>query len=262
VRPAGGPPSASLVWALTAGLGFRPRGARQEGSLIPVDRWAGTEGQEDRWAGSDGQYDPRTDTYRQYDGWAETDSQRDPWVRTDTHYDRSASTDGRDDRWAEIDTPNDGPQADPRRSAFKWVGLLLVWVLVARILLAVHLIILIWVIMAGLIGYVAYCIVRATPSARRSARRRASAGTGDNDREQFNSPPGWPEPPPGWTPPPGWQPSPAWGPAPPGWQFWGPRSGPVLGRRTARSARTARAPSHRSQRRSGADQVRLTGGWG
>jgi len=233
---------------------------RQEGTLRPVDRWAGTDGHDDRWAGTDGQYDRRTDTYRQYDQWAETDSQYDRWAETDSQYDRWAETDSQYDRWAEAGGQYDGPRAHAQRSSFKWVGLLLAWVLVTGILLAVHLTILIWVIMAGLIGYVVYCIIRATPSAR-SARRNGSAGTRDRGRGQFNTPPGWPEPPPGWTPPPGWQPNPAWPPAPAGWQFWGQRSRRVLHGRTPRSARTTRAPDHRSQR-SAADEVRLTGGWG
>ena len=42
-------------------------------------------------------------------------------------------------------------------------------------------------------------------------------------REQFNPPPGWPDPPPAWRPHPGWQPDPAWPEPPEGWLFWGRR---------------------------------------
>ena len=146
------------------------------------------------------------------------------------------------DRWAGPDPEfddRDGPAGYARRPAVKWVGLLIAWVIVTGLLLAVHLTILIWVIMAGLIAYVVYGIVRDTPHARRPRRQMTSeladAPEDDYDvQERFNPPPGWPEPPPGWTPPPGWRPNPAWPPAPPGWQFWLPENSWEYGGRAAR----------------------------
>jgi hypothetical protein len=131
----------------------------------------------------------------------------------------------------------------------KWVGLLIAWVIITGLLLAVHLTILIWVVMVGLIGYVVYGILQdtprtpRTPRAPRPQRRRAPAqasSIGNDGRERFNAPPGWPPPPPGWTPPPGWQPNPSWPPAPPGWQFWLPPSHRSAGERTRRHRRDHR----------------------
>ncbi len=116
--------------------------------------------------------------------------------------------------------------------------------IITGILLAVHLTILVWVIMVGLIGYVVYGILRDTPRdtprAARPQRRPIAAEPpyfADDSRERFNAPPGWPEPPPGWTPPPGWQPNPSWPPAPPGWQFWLPPAHRSAGERTRRHRR-------------------------
>lgn len=154
------------------------------------------------------------------------------------------------DRWAEADPEYDGHgrlAAAARRPAFKWVALLIAWVIVTGLLAATHLEVLIWVIMIGLIGYVVYAILRDTPRATRPRRRHAAPETADpaydDGPQRFNPPPGWPEPPPGWTPPPGWQPNPAWPPAPPGWQFWLPPDGRAF---VERSTRTLRPQGHRS----------------
>jgi hypothetical protein len=192
-----------------------------------VDRWNRTDGEYDRWA-EDGRYDR----------WAE-----------DGRYDRWAE-DGQYDRWAE-DGQYDRPERPASRNwrpAFKWVGLLIAWVIVTALLSAAHLGVLIWVIMVALIGYVVYSIRRTTPPTPHPRRRLATAGTAYDGPEQFNAPPGWPEPPPGWTPPPGWHPNPAWPPAPAGWQFWLPPSRRALGGRRARNARAQDRRSHRSHR--------------
>lgn len=137
------------------------------------------------------------------------------------------------------------------RPPTKWVGLFLAWVIVSGLLLAVHLTILIWVIMTGLIGYVVYSILRDTPRAARPRRRLATPPVAAYvGPQRFNAPPGWPEPPPGWTPPPGWQPNPAWPPAPPGWQFWLPPEPRGFG------DRAGRARQHRSE-----PDVDRTDGW-
>ena len=171
--------------------------------------------------------------------------------------DRWAGTDREYDRWAESGRDYDGHGRLPgyaRRPMVRWVGLLIAWVIVTGLLAAVHLAVLIWVIMAGLIAYVVYCILRDTPRTARRRRRHATADTAssadfaDDSSEQFNAPPGWPEPPPGWTPPPGWQPNPSWPSAPPGWQFWLPPDRQDFGERTARIRRRHRSESdgHRS----------------
>lgn len=190
-----------------------------------MDRWAGSHGENDRWAQND----------RNYDHWADVEPQYDHRADTDGEYDgRDRSTSG------------------ARSPKVKWVGLFVAWVIVTGVLLAVHLTILIWVIMVGLIGYVVYGVLRDTPRAARPRRRHTTAAeTADDDRERFNAPPGWPEPPPGWTPPPGWQPNPAWPPAPPGWQFWLPPA------RRGYSERTGRARHHRRE----PDDHRFTNGW-
>jgi hypothetical protein len=130
------------------------------------------------------------------------------------------------DRWAGADPHYDGEGQDgltghtPRR-IHMWIGLLVAWVLVAGLLSILHLGVLIWVIMIGLIGFVIYRIPRETPRAPRSRGRRRLAGTTAGDgHDQFNAPPGWPDPPLGWIPPRDWEPKPAWPPAPPGWQRW------------------------------------------
>lgn len=163
-----------------------------------MDRWAGADRDFDRWGGPD----------RNDDHWAGADREYDRWAEAEPEYDRRDRLTGR-----------------ARSPRVKWVGLLIAWVIITGILLAVHLTILIWVIMVGLIGYVIYGIVQDTPRAERPRRPQRQAAPkvphmAVDGRERFNAPPGWPEPPPGWTPPPGWQPNPSWPPAPPGWQFW------------------------------------------
>ena len=211
-----------------------------------MDRWAGNDGEDDRWAEPDRRYDRWAEPDPRYDHWAQANGESDRWAEPDRRYDHWAEADGESDRWAEpdrrydhwagtdpeyhhlaerdgADGRHDGQLGLARRPAAKWVGLLIAWVAVTGLLLSLHLTILIWVVMAGLIAYVVYCILRDTPRAERPQRRRPSpAEIADDDHERFNAPPGWPDPPPGWTPPPGWQPNPAWPPAPPGWQFWLP----------------------------------------
>jgi hypothetical protein len=227
-------------------------GARQEGTQRPVDRWAGSDGEYDRRADGDRPYelwaqnDHRPDTDRHYDLWAAADPEYDRWAAADSEYDHLAETGGEYDgrnRLAGI----------ARSPKVKWIGLLVAWIIVTGVLLAVHLIILIWVIMVGLIGYVVYAVVRETPRGARPQRRHATtaAEIADDDRERFNTPPGWPEPPPDWTPPPGWQPNPAWPPAPPGWQFWLPPA------RRGDNERAARASHHRRE----PDDYRFTDDW-
>jgi hypothetical protein len=120
------------------------------------------------------------------------------------------------DHWAEPGFDPDsrnGMGGPTRRPAVKWVGLLVAWVIVAGLLSVLHLGVLTWVIMAGLIAYVVYTVLRDTPRAAGWRPRRAAAAATaafDDDDQQFNAPPGWPDPPPGWTPPPGWQPNPEW----------------------------------------------------
>lgn len=181
-----------------------------------MDRWAGTDPEYDRW----GRAEP------EYDRWAEDDPEYDRWAEAGHERDRRAQTDRQHDRWPGRNRQydrHDRLTGSAGRPKVKWFGLLIAWVIVAGLLLAVHLTILIWVIMVGLIGYVIYSVRRDTPHAGRPPRRRApTADFSDDGRERFNAPPGWPEPPPGWSPHPGWQPNPAWPPAPPGWQFWLP----------------------------------------
>jgi hypothetical protein len=56
-----------------------------------------------------------------------------------------------------------------RRPALKWIGMLVAWLIVTAILSISHLGALLLVIMAGLISYVVYAILRATPRAGRRA---------------------------------------------------------------------------------------------
>jgi hypothetical protein len=212
-----------------------------------VDRWAGADGDYDRWAGADRDYDRRAGADRDYDRRAGTDREFDQWVDGDRGHDRVAETNGNYDR-------RDGLTGKARRQRVKWIGLFLAWVIVTGLLLAVHLAILIWVIMVGLIGYVAYSILRDTPHIARPPRRHptpTATARFDDGPERFNAPPGWPEPPPGWTPPPGWQPNPAWPPAPAGWQFWLPPA------RRGFDQRTTRIRHHRGE----PDDGRFTERW-
>jgi hypothetical protein len=210
-----------------------------------VDRWAGSDGENDRWAQSDRHYDRWAEDERQHGRRPESDRPYDPWAGVDRDYDHLAGTSGEYDRHDRSTRYAPSPKV-------KWVGLLIAWVIVTGVLLVVHLTILIWVIMVGLIGYVVYGVLRDTPRAARPRRRHTTAAENAEDaRERFNAPPGWPEPPPGWTPPPGWQPNPAWPPAPPGWQFWVPRA------RRGYNGRSGHARHHRSE----PDDYRLTDGW-
>jgi hypothetical protein len=131
------------------------------------------------------------------------------------------------------------------RPAVKWIGLLVAWVIITAILSVTHLGVLLLVIMAGLICYVVYSILRDTPRAERRTAGLATAGQapGRRVRQQFNAPPGWPELPPGWEPPAGWQPDPSWPSAPPGWEFWVWPSREPKGSRTGRYRRAS--GSHR-----------------
>jgi len=150
------------------------------------------------------------------------------------------------DRWTRADPHYDGEYGLTRnapRRIYKWIGLLVAWVIAAGLLSILHLGVLIWVIMIGLIGYVVYGVLRETPRAYRSRRRRATTAAADDDRQQFNAPPGWPDPPSGWTPPLGWQPDPAWPPAPPGWQFWLPPAQRGRRRRATRIRNSRSEPS-------------------
>lgn len=219
------------------------------------DRWAETERRYDRWAGPDGANGRRAATDRRYDRWAGPEAEDDRWAETDRRYDRWAGTGPDYHHLAEADGADgryDGRRGRAPSPATKWVGLLIGWIIVTGLLLAFHLAILLWVVMAGLIAYVVYSILRDTPRAARPRRRQpAPAVTADDDRERFNAPPGWPEPPPGWTPPPGWRPNPAWPPAPPGWQFW------VRPDRRGFGERPLRARHHRGD----PDIDRFTDGW-
>ena len=164
------------------------------------------------------------------------------------------------DRWADTDPEYDGADGVVdyvRRPAVKWIALLIAWVIVTGLLVHLHLTVLIWVVMVGLVGYVVYAIRRETPSAARPRQRRATNDVADerydgydayayDEPERFNAPPGWPEPPPGWTPPRGWQPNPAWPPAPPGWQFWLPPARQHLSERAWRTERARPTRSYRS----------------
>jgi hypothetical protein len=128
-------------------------------------------------------------------------------------------------RWLSVDQRYERPRGLTdyvRRPAFKWIGLLVAWVIVAGVLSFAHLGVLLLLSTVGLIGYCAYCILRDTPRAGwQTADQGASEQvTGWPDRQQFNAPPGWPEPPQGWEPPPGWEPPRSWPPAPAGWEFW------------------------------------------
>jgi len=212
-----------------------------------VDRWAESDREYDRWAESDRGRDGWAETGPDYDRWAESDRGRDGWAETGPGYDRWAETGPEYDRWAESDRGRDrwadnGREHDrddrlaryTGRPKVRWFGLLIAWVIVTGLLLALHLTILIWVVMVGLIGYVVYSILRGTPRVARPQRRQPAAQPAASGPERFNAPPGWPEPPPGWTPPPGWQPNPAWPPAPPGWQFWLPPARRDSGGRSTR----------------------------
>jgi len=159
-------------------------------------------------------------------------------------------------RWLSADQRYDRPRGLTglaKRPALKWIGLLVAWVIVSGVLSNAHLGVLLLVTTAGLICYCAYCIIRDTPRARQqTAGQWGSEQVADGQgREQFNPPPGWPEPPPDWEPPPGWKPSRSWPPAPPGWQFWvRPDNGRGV-ERTGRSHRNGRSQSEsvRSWRR-------------
>ncbi len=182
-----------------------------------MDRWAGSDGENDRWAQNDRQYDWWAEDQRQHDRRPESGRPYDSWAGAEREYDHLPETNGEYDR-------HDSSTRYARNPKVKWIGLLIAWVIVTGVLLAVHLTIVIWVIMVGLVGYIVYSVLRDTSRAARPRRRHTTAAPvaeeTDDGRERFNPPPGWPESPPGWTPPPGWQPNPAWPPAPPGWQFW------------------------------------------
>lgn len=182
-----------------------------------MDRWAGSDSENDRWAQNDRHYDWWAEDERQHGRRSESDRPYDRWAGADREYDHLPETNSEHD-------PHDRSRRYARSPKVKWTGLLIAWVIVTGVLLVVHLTILIWVIMVGLIGYVVYGVLRDTPRVARPPRRHTTAAPvaekTDDDSERFNPPPGWPEPPPGWTPPPGWQPNPAWPPPPPGWQFW------------------------------------------
>lgn len=152
-------------------------------------------------------------------------------------------------RWVPVDHRYEQPRglaAYSRRPAFKWIGLLVAWVIVTAILSITHLIVLLLVIMAGLICYVVYAVLRDTPprdtppASRRTAQPVAAADHVSNGqrRQQFNPPPGWPTPPPGWEPPPGWRPDQSWPSAPPGWEFWVWPYDEARGQRMGRYRRT------------------------
>ena len=146
-------------------------------------------------------------------------------------------------RWVSDDQRYEQPRGltgRARRPAFKWIGLLVAWVIVSGVLSTAHLGVLLLISTAGLICYCAYCIVRDSPRAGpQTAGQRASEQVTDwHGRRQFNVPPGWPEPPPGWEPAPGWQPPRSWPPAPSGWEFWvWPEDGPGV-HRIGRNRRT------------------------
>ena len=230
-----------------------------------MDRWAGSGGEDDRWAQNDRNYGRRPEDDGHYDVWAASDRQHDRWAGAEPQYDRWAGAEPQYDRWSGADREYDhragtaGEYDGRARTArysrnpkVRWVGLFVAWIVVTGVLLAVHLTILVWVIMFGLIGYVVYGVLRDTPRAARPRRRHpATPECADESRERFNTPPGWPEPPPGWTPPPGWQPNPAWPPAPPGWQFWLPAA------RRGYNVRAGRARHHGSE----PDDYRFTDGW-
>jgi hypothetical protein len=135
-------------------------------------------------------------------------------------------------RWDSVDQRYDRPRGlrgQVRQPAVKWIGLLVAWVIVSGILFTTHLGLLLLLSTVGLICYCGYSILRDTPRAgQQSAGQWESEQVTDwQGRQQFNAPPGWPEPPQGWEPPPGWQPDRSWPPAPPGWQFWvGPDNRP------------------------------------
>lgn len=128
-------------------------------------------------------------------------------------------------RWLPVDQRYDEPPrltGHARRTAFKWIGLLVAWVVVSGVLSIAHLGVLLLMSTVGLICYCAYCILRDTPRAGQQTPGEwpSEQVTDWQGRQQFNAPPGWPEPPQGWEPPPGWQPDRSWPPAPPGWEFW------------------------------------------
>jgi hypothetical protein len=145
-------------------------------------------------------------------------------------------------RWVPIDHRHNLPRGltgYATRPAVKWVGLFVAWVIVTAILSVTHLGVLLLVIMAGLVCYVVYSILRGTP---RAGRQTSDLPTPDQviDRrggQQFNAPPGWPDLPPGWEPPAGWQPDRSWPSAPPGWEFWVSPNGGTKGRRMGRYRR-------------------------
>ena len=128
-------------------------------------------------------------------------------------------------RWLSVDERYDQPRGltgHDRRSAFKWIGLLVAWVIVCGVLSTARLGVLLLVSTVGLICYCAYSILRDSPRAgqQTAGQWESEPFTDWQERLQFNAPPGWPEPPQGWEPPPGWQPNRSWPPAPPGWEFW------------------------------------------
>lgn len=128
-------------------------------------------------------------------------------------------------RWVPADQGYDRPpglRGPAWRPALKWILLLVAWLIVSKILSDAHLGLLLLLTTAGLICYCGYWIFRDTPRAgqQTASQRTSEQATDWQGRQQFNPPPGWPEPPRGWEPPPGWEPDRSWPPAPPGWEFW------------------------------------------
>jgi hypothetical protein len=154
---------------------------------------------------------------------------------------------GRVNRWVPIDHSYNQPgglRGDARRPAFKWIGLLVAWVIVSGVLSITHLGLLLLLCTVGLICYCAYRILRDTPRAgqqKAAGQRTSERVVGLQGRRQFNAPPGWPEPPPGWEPRPGWKPDRSWPPAPPGWEFWVSPDNGARDHRTGRSYRAGRS---------------------
>lgn len=108
------------------------------------------------------------------------------------------------------------------RPAVKWIGLLVAWVIVTAVLSITHVGVLLVVIMAGLICYVVYAVLRDTP---RAGRRAADLMTADHvthrqgGDQQLSAPDGWLEPAPGSQPPPAQRPERPGHTAPHGWEF-------------------------------------------
>jgi hypothetical protein len=93
---------------------------------------------------------------------------------------------GRINRWVPTDHRDNLPSVltdYASRLAVKWIGLLVAWVIVTAVLSISHLGVLLVLIMAGLICYVVYAILRDTPRAgRRAAADRVT------DRQADSSP--------------------------------------------------------------------------